>query len=60
MAFPENVVKDAWELVEGRCECNRTSHQHPEGRCNTFIMGKEGPGGLGCVGSARYRRHSGS
>jgi hypothetical protein len=34
MAFQEDVVKDAWELVEGRCECSRALHQHAEGRCN--------------------------
>jgi hypothetical protein len=34
MAFPENVVKDAWELDEGKCECTRESHRHSGGRCN--------------------------
>ena len=34
MTFPEDVIKDAWELVEGRCECNKTIHNHAEGRCN--------------------------
>ncbi len=38
MAFPEDVVKDAWELVEGKCECTRTSHQHPDLRCNKQLM----------------------
>jgi hypothetical protein len=34
MPFPDDVVKDAWELVEGRCECSKPTHQHPGGRCN--------------------------
>ena len=34
MVFSEEVVKDAWELVEGKCECTRATHQHPEGKCN--------------------------
>ena len=38
MAFPEDVVKDAWELVEGKCECNRTLHHHTEGRCNKHMI----------------------
>ena len=38
MAFPEDVVKDAWELVEGKCECTRKSHQHPDVRCNKHMM----------------------
>ena len=38
MAFPEDVVKDAWELVEGKCECTRSFHNHPEGRCNKHMM----------------------
>jgi hypothetical protein len=38
MAFPDDVVKDAWELVEGRCECNKAMHQHPEGRCNKKLQ----------------------
>ena len=49
MTFPEDVVKDAWELVEGKCECSRSSHHHPEGRCNRHLIpesrGKVGWGG---------------
>jgi hypothetical protein len=37
MAFPEDVVKDAWELTEGKCECTRIAHQHLEGRCNKHL-----------------------
>ncbi len=48
MAFPEEVVKDAWELVEGKCECSRTVHQHPEGRCNKRLsLEKRGQVGWG-------------
>jgi hypothetical protein len=38
MDFPEDVVKDAWELVEGKCECGRSVHQHPEGTCNKKLL----------------------
>lgn len=38
MAFAEDVVKDAWELVEGKCECARSMHNHPEGRCNKHMI----------------------
>jgi hypothetical protein len=38
MAFPENVIADAWELVEGKCECSNSAHQHPEGRCNKRLL----------------------
>ena len=26
--FPESVVKAAWDRAGGKCECNRTSHNH--------------------------------
>jgi hypothetical protein len=38
MVFPDEVVKDAWELVEGRCECSRVDHQHPDGKCNRHLL----------------------
>jgi hypothetical protein len=38
MPFSEDVVKDAWELVESKCECTRSSHQHQEGRCNKHLI----------------------
>ena len=37
MPFPEDVVKDAWELVEGKCECSRASHQHMNGACGKAL-----------------------
>ena len=37
MTFPEGVVKDVWELVEGKCECTNPMHQHRDGRCNKAI-----------------------
>ena len=48
MTFPEDVVKDAWELVEGRCECYKASHNHPDGRCNKRLAAeKRGQAGWG-------------
>ena len=48
MAFPENVVKQAWENAEGRCECRRRSHDHPFLRCNRILVwenrGRDGRG----------------
>ena len=38
MAFPDDVIKDAWELVEGKCECTRSMHQHSEGRCGKQLL----------------------
>lgn len=34
MAFSESVVKKAWERSGGRCECQRSTHDHGKGRCN--------------------------
>jgi hypothetical protein len=49
MTFPEEVIRDAWELVEGKCECTRSQHQHPDIRCNKHMIweskGKIGWGG---------------
>ena len=50
MSFPEYVVKDAWELAEGRCECSRAAHNHPDGRCNKrLILEKRGQVGWGAL-----------
>jgi hypothetical protein len=38
MAFQDDVVKDAWDLVEGRCECSKTAHQHADGRCYKHLI----------------------
>jgi hypothetical protein len=38
MAFSDDVVKDAWELVEGKCECARSDHQHQDGKCNRQLL----------------------
>ncbi len=48
MAFPDDVVKQAWDRAGGRCECTRRNHGHRE-RCNRpliwFYRGLELPGG---------------
>ena len=41
MAFPEDVVKAAWELVEGRCECTKISHNHTNSVCNKRLAWEE-------------------
>jgi len=28
MAFPDNVVKQAWERAAGQCECEKRTHPH--------------------------------
>jgi hypothetical protein len=47
MAFPENVVQQAWQRAGGKCECRRTTHGHT-GRCNKQLAwenrGREGRG----------------
>jgi len=37
MAFPESVVKQAWDRSGGRCECRRTTHGH-SGRCSRTLL----------------------
>lgn len=44
MAFPESVVREAWERADGKCECRRsgTGHNH-SGRCSkTLAWGSRG------------------
>jgi hypothetical protein len=48
MAFSENIVKECWELVEGRCECSKKAHNHTNGTCNKhLIWEKQGQVGWG-------------
>jgi hypothetical protein len=28
VAFPEDIVRQAWERSGGQCECNRRTHKH--------------------------------
>ncbi len=48
MAFPENVIEQAWKRASGKCECQRWAHKHTPVRCGrelTFAnRGKEGQG----------------
>ncbi|MGD9497364.1 MAG: HNH endonuclease [Armatimonadota bacterium] len=48
MAFPESVVRQAWDRSGGRCECKRTTHRHT-GRCSKTLRwesrGTQGPYG---------------
>jgi len=48
MAFPDDVVKTCFEIVDGKCECRGKSHNHPDGRCNKELVwenrGREGHG----------------
>jgi len=37
MAFPESVVKQAWERSSGLCECRRTTHVH-DNRCYKYLI----------------------
>ena len=45
--FSEEIVRKAWNLASGRCECTRSSHRHL-GKCNRFLVwenrGREGVG----------------
>jgi len=47
MAFPESVVRQAWQKAGGKCECRRVTHGH-SGRCNKQLVwknrGREGRG----------------
>lgn len=53
MAFPDDVIKDAWELVEGKCECSRNAHQHTGGRCNKQLSWEK----RGKVGWGAWEAH---
>jgi hypothetical protein len=48
MPFSDAVVSQAWDRAGGRCECRRTSHNHPYTRCNKQLVranrGREGRG----------------
>lgn len=47
MAFPESIVKKAWERAGGKCECRRKTCGH-SGRCNKQLVWDnrgEGPRG---------------
>lgn len=37
MAFPESIVKKAWERAGGKCECRRKICGHPR-RCNKQLV----------------------
>jgi hypothetical protein len=49
MAFPLSVVQEAWKRAGGRCECRRTSHNHPYNHCGKQLSwdnrGKDGAWG---------------
>ncbi|MFH1383329.1 MAG: hypothetical protein ABIH70_10670 [Chloroflexota bacterium] len=48
MAFPEDVVKQAWERSGGQCECVRRTHRHFYPRCGKPLQWKNrGVGGAG-------------
>ena len=31
--FPASVIEAAWRRSGGFCECNRPTHNHPNGKC---------------------------
>ena len=33
MAFSEDTIKQAWARTDGRCQCQRTTHDHAFYRC---------------------------
>ena len=38
MAFSEDTIKKAWQRADGKCECRRSSHNHPYTRCNKELV----------------------
>ena len=48
MAFPEDVVEQAWKRAGGKCECKRREHKHVPVRCGKDLVytnrGREGQG----------------
>lgn len=48
MAFSDSVIKAAWTLAKGKCECIRSTHQHLYVRCNKeLIWNNRGRNGRG-------------
>ena len=48
MAFSEDTISRAWTRSGRRCECRRSTHNHPYGRCPKNLVfsnrGREGRG----------------
>ena len=38
MAFPEDVVEQAWKRAGVKCECRRWTHNHSVVRCNQELV----------------------
>jgi len=38
MAFPDDVVKQAWERAGTQCECNKRTHSHHYIPCAKFLV----------------------
>jgi len=60
MGFSEDVAIQAWRKAGGKCECTRSLHNHPYGRCNKDLAlenrGRET--GRGCW-EAHHRNSNG-
>jgi hypothetical protein len=53
MAFPEEVVKQAWERSGGQCECQRRTHKHFYIPCGKSLAWKK----RGQVGTEGWEAH---
>ncbi len=38
MAFPDDVVKQAWERASTQCECNKRTHSHHYIPCAKYLV----------------------
>jgi hypothetical protein len=38
MAFPDDVVVQAWKRSGGKCECKGWKHNHKFARCNAQLI----------------------
>lgn len=38
MSFSDDVVKKAFSRADGKCECKRSRHNHPYGRCGKELV----------------------
>lgn len=48
MPFSESTVKVAWNIVGGKCDCKRPSHNHSGIKCNKpLVWGNRGQHGWG-------------
>jgi hypothetical protein len=52
--FSDETIRLAWERSGGKCECARSAHEHPHGRCHKPLVWEK-RGKLGEYGAWQVR-----